>query len=263
MPKIFFFDIDHTLLDHAANQIPPSALEAIASLKADGHTIAIATGRGYGHALEYIEQVQPAYAITQNGARIQRGDEEVLCRPLERDGLQALFALMASRGFAYGATDGHHIHVSARTPEVLTPMGTVNLQAFPADIDNAPPFVVSQGWLFFHESLDATLLPELLGTFPQFDYVRWHTTALDVLPKGVHKMSGCEWVLADAGIGVEHAYAFGDGLNDLEMLQGVGTGIAMGNSHPQLLAVADRVTDAVHQDGVAKMVALLRQEFAV
>ncbi len=114
MPKIFFFDIDNTLLDHRSSRIPPSALEAIATLKADGHTIAIATGRGYGHALEYIEQVQPAYAITQNGARIQRGDHEVQCHPLEGDGLQALFGLMASRGFAYGATDGHNIHVSAR-----------------------------------------------------------------------------------------------------------------------------------------------------
>ncbi|APW37898.1 hypothetical protein RD110_12415 [Rhodoferax koreense] len=263
MPKIFFFDIDNTLLDHRSSRIPPSALEAIASLKADGHTIAIATGRGYGHALEYIEQVQPAYAITQNGARIQRGDQEVQCHPLERDGLQALFGLMASRGFAYGATDGHNIHVSARTPDVLTPMGTVDLKAFPADIDDVPPFVVSQGWLFFHESLDDSLLPELLRTFPQFDYVRWHATAVDVLPKGIHKMSGCAWVLADAGIDAAHAYAFGDGLNDLEMLQGVGTGIAMGNSHPELLAVADRVTDAVHQDGVAKMVAQLRRELAI
>jgi Cof subfamily protein (haloacid dehalogenase superfamily) len=262
MPKIFFFDIDHTLLDHRANQIPPSALEAIASLKADGHTIAIATGRGYGHALEYIEQVQPAYAITQNGARIQRGDQEVQYHPLEGEGLQKLFGLMASRGFAYGATDGFHVHVSALTPDVLTPMGTVDLKSFPADIDHVRNMNVSQGWLFFPESLDDTLLPELLATFPQFDYVRWHATAVDVLPRGIHKMSGCAWVLADAGIDAAEAYAFGDGLNDVEMLQGVGTGIAMGNAHPQLLAVADRVTDAVHQDGVAKMVAQLQREFA-
>jgi hydroxymethylpyrimidine pyrophosphatase-like HAD family hydrolase len=142
-------------------------------------------------------------------------------------------------------------------------MGSVDLKAFPADLKTAQPFVIFQGWLFFDEALDDSLLPELLLTFPQFDYVRWHATALDVLPKGIHKMRGCEWVLADAGIDAAHAFAFGDGLNDLEMLQGVGTGIAMGNSHPELIKVADRVADAVHQDGVAKMVAQLQREFAI
>jgi hypothetical protein len=263
MPKIFFFDIDHTLLDHRTNRIPPSALAAIASLKADGHTIAIATGRGYEHALEYIEQVQPAYAITQNGARILRGETVVQHHPLSSAGLMALFRLMASRGHAYGATDGKTPHVSALVKEALEPMGTVDLQAFPADLKDVQPFPIFQGWLFFHEDLDATLLPELRETFPEFDYVRWHTTALDVLPRGIHKMTGCDWVLADAGIDVAHAYAFGDGLNDLEMLQGVGTGIAMGNSHPRLLEVADRVAGAVHEDGLARMVAELQREFAV
>ena len=262
MQKIFFFDIDNTLLDHASNRIPPSALEAIASLKADGHTIAIATGRGYGHALEYIDQVQPSYVIAQNGARILRGQVEVQHHALEREGLQELFELMATRGYAYGATDGTNAHVSAMTDDVLTPMGTVDLKAFPADLRHEQNFVIFQGWLFFDESLDDTLLPELLARFPQFDYVRWHATALDVLPKGIHKMHGCEWVLADAGIAAEQAYAFGDGLNDLEMLQGVGTGIAMGNAHPELIKVADRVADAVHQDGLAKMIAQLQREFA-
>ena len=45
-------------------------------------------------------------------------------------------------------------------------------------------------------------------------------------------------------------------------LQGVGTGIAMGNAHPRLKEVADRVAEAIHHDGLAKMVAQLQMEFA-
>ncbi|MNP76851.1 putative bifunctional phosphatase/peptidyl-prolyl cis-trans isomerase [compost metagenome] len=44
--------------------------------------------------------------------------------------------------------------------------------------------------------------------------------------------------------------AFGDGLNDKEMLQEVGLGIAMGNSHPDLLPYADYVTSAVDEGGI-------------
>jgi Cof subfamily protein (haloacid dehalogenase superfamily) len=260
MKKAFFFDIDNTLLDHQTKQIPPSALQAIDALKADGHMVVIATGRAYGHALEFIDLIQPAYAITQNGARIMRGDKEVDKHPLPGASLAKLFQLLESKGFYYGATDGYAAHVSAMVDEVLLPMESVDLSS-QADLQAAQPFEIFQGWMFFHEQHDATLMPELVSAFPEFDYIRWHTTALDVLPKSVNKMTGCAWVLADAGMDAAHAYAFGDGLNDIEMLQGVGTGIAMGNAHPRLKAVADRVAEAIHHDGLAKMVAQLRQEW--
>ena len=53
MHKIYFFDIDNTLLDHATGAIPPSALAAIEGLKQAGHTIVIgrkpaATPREHG-----------------------------------------------------------------------------------------------------------------------------------------------------------------------------------------------------------------------
>ena len=119
-----------------------------------------------------------------------------------------------------------------------------------------------QGWLFFDESLDEELIPELRAMFPQFDYVRWHQTAVDVLPKGVNKLTGCQSVLEDLGMEAEHAYAFGDGLNDMEMLQGLGTGIAMGNAHPRLKEVADRVAESIQHDGLAKMVRQIQSELA-
>ena len=45
--------------------------------------------------------------------------------------------------------------------------------------------------------------------------------------------------------------AFGDAMNDLEMLHLAGIGIAMGNALPQVRESADLVTDPVEQDGIA------------
>jgi hydroxymethylpyrimidine pyrophosphatase-like HAD family hydrolase len=45
--------------------------------------------------------------------------------------------------------------------------------------------------------------------------------------------------------------AFGDMPNDLEMLQWVGHGVAMGNAHPALKDVADEVTATNAEDGLA------------
>jgi hypothetical protein len=59
--------------------------------------------------------------------------------------------------------------------------------------------------------------------------------------------------MAQTGFRADQAIAFGDGLNDMQMLQGVGLGIAMGNAHPELKAIADRVAPALHLDGIARM----------
>ena len=65
MKRIFFFDIDHTLLDHRTFTIPESTLNAIDALRRNGHTIVVATGRSRAQAQPFARQVQPDYLITQ------------------------------------------------------------------------------------------------------------------------------------------------------------------------------------------------------
>ena len=48
--------------------------------------------------------------------------------------------------------------------------------------------------------------------------------------------------------------AFGDGLNDLTMIETAGTGVAMANACPEVLAAADFVTLSNDEDGVAKTI---------
>lgn len=261
MTKIFFFDIDNTLLDHRTNRIPESALHAIHDLKAAGHTVVIATGRSFAHAKDYLDVVQPAYAVMQNGSFILRDQVLLEKTPLAHGALMDLFTEMDRRGHYYGINGEQGGHVSAAVEQVMVPMDSVEIKVN-ADLNFYQDSEVLQGWLFFDESLDEVLMPELRELFPAFDYVRWHQTAVDVLPKGVNKLTGCQRVLADVGMDAKHAYAFGDGLNDMEMLQGLGTGIAMGNAHPNLKAVADRVAEAIHHDGLAKMVKQIQSELA-
>ena len=252
MNRIFFFDIDNTLLDHKTNEIPSSALDAIARLHRGGHKVVIATGRSYGHAQAVVDLVQPSYVITQNGARIFRGSEVVFAFPMPREPLIDLFNWMRGQGHPFGINHSKQSYISDRTPIVLETLRRIEM-----DCQSEDPFYlrddVFQGWLFFDEALDDALFPEILERFPMFDLVRWHRNAVDVLPRDINKWTGCQWVLADAEFDVGQSIAFGDGLNDREMLQGVGLGIAMGNAHPELIALADLVAPALHQDGIAAM----------
>ena len=54
------------------------------------------------------------------------------------------------------------------------------------------------------------------------------------------------------GIKKDNIIAFGDDVNDLEMIKNAGTGVAMGNAEEQLKAIANYITDSNVNDGVAK-----------
>ena len=69
---------------------------------------------------------------------------------------------------------------------------------------------------------------------------------------GITKSYGMQKMLDFLHVDRKDTIAFGDGYNDLEMLQFVENGVAMGNAVDDLKAVADYVTDSVDQDGIYK-----------
>ena len=259
MAKIYFFDIDNTLVDHATHAIPASALAAIHALKKENHTIIVATGRSYGHAKPYVDQLEPSYTITQNGACIVKDDNVVFSAPLPRQSLIDLFDWVKAKGLQFGINRDTIAFVSEEAPGVLASLASVKMGT-KIDTDFFRHNDVYQGWLFFDESLDATLSAEIMARYPEFELLRWHKTGVDVQDRTINKWTGCQWVMKQLGFQKEQAIAFGDGLNDIPMLKGVGLGIAVGNARPELKAIADRVALPIDQDGIAKMLAELAKE---
>ncbi|MGV3465154.1 MAG: HAD family hydrolase, partial [Heyndrickxia sp.] len=72
----------------------------------------------------------------------------------------------------------------------------------------------------------------------------------DVIRNNVNKGTGVKRVLDYLGLPTEKSIAFGDGLNDMEMLCNVGEGFAMGNSHPDLFQYAKHRTTDVMDSGL-------------
>jgi len=96
--------------------------------------------------------------------------------------------------------------------------------------------------------------------FLDFDFVRWHPVSVDVLPKGGLKAQGIKKVVETLGIPRERQYAFGDGLNDMEMLSTVKNSVAMGNAEEIVKTAAKYVTKSVEENGISydlKMLSLL------
>ena len=78
----------------------------------------------------------------------------------------------------------------------------------------------------------------------------WWDKAVDIIPANGGKGMGIAAMLEYYGIEESEALAFGDGNNDIEMLQAVGMGVAMGNASDDLKAVADDICGAVADDGI-------------
>ena len=77
---------------------------------------------------------------------------------------------------------------------------------------------------------------------------------VEVNAKGIHKGNALLQLGEVLGIKMEEIMAFGDGNNDIQMLEAVGVGVAMANSVPEVLAVADMVAPSNDEDGVAQVI---------
>jgi len=73
---------------------------------------------------------------------------------------------------------------------------------------------------------------------------------VDIIPSATGKGTAVEKILGYYGISKDEAIAFGDGENDIEMLEAVGTGIAMDNAVDKVKAAADFVCGSVSDDGI-------------
>lgn len=104
--------------------------------------------------------------------------------------------------------------------------------------------------IFLHCDLEEELSYQ--SKVPELDFRRWSSGArtCDVNLSNSNKAVGISKLLEKLGIAPDEAVAFGDGLNDMEMLSLVGMGVAMGNARDELKAVANMVTLSAEEDGV-------------
>jgi len=70
----------------------------------------------------------------------------------------------------------------------------------------------------------------------------------------VTKASGMEFLAHRLGVARERTVAFGDGENDVELLEWAGNAVAVANAHDRVLAVADLVCPRDSEQGVAQVI---------
>ncbi|MFC9778747.1 Cof-type HAD-IIB family hydrolase [Paenibacillus chitinolyticus] len=244
---IVFFDIDGTLLDET-KQIPASTRKAVRLLQEQGVYTAIATGRVPSMFKDVREELGISSYVSINGQYVLFEGREIYTNPMDPAKLAELVRAADELGHPLAYCGHPEIRVSSSHPHVKESYDNLKLPCPEADPEFYKHSAVFQGHLF----CDAESEKLYAERYPHFQFIRWHEHALDVLPAGSSKAIGIQEMLKAVGIPNENCYAFGDGLNDIQMLTGVGTGIAMGNAAPEAKAAADLVTDSCSEDGILK-----------
>ena len=98
---------------------------------------------------------------------------------------------------------------------------------------------------------------EVSALMPQCRLPRWHPAFTDIVSSANSKASGMEAICRHYGIRQEDTIAFGDGGNDIDMLQWAGIGIAMGNADDTVKQAADMVTTSVDDEGIEHAIDIL------
>ena len=79
---------------------------------------------------------------------------------------------------------------------------------------------------------------------------RWYPAFADVTAKNANKGNGLLDMIAHQGIHIEETMAFGDGGNDISIIEKAGIGIAMGNANQIVKSHADYITSSVDENGI-------------
>jgi Cof subfamily protein (haloacid dehalogenase superfamily) len=253
----FACDLDRTLIAEDAI-VHPRTLSAIAAARGAGIRVVVVTGRMYRSVRRYVRELgldEPV--VCYQGAVVADATGAFLRHvriPVE----------LAREALAAVTVEGHHVncyvddelYVARVTDEARA---YADFQGLPMHevgdlvhwLDRPPTKLVAVGERHVMDDLERRVKARFDGrlyiskSLPEF---------LEFAAPEVTKASGFAAVAELLDLPLERVVAFGDGENDVELLQSVGYAVAVDNAHDRVLAVADFVCPPDREQGVAQVI---------
>lgn len=248
--KLICFDMDMTLLNHHDFMIPESALFALERLKEKGHVTALATGRDMDNEFSsHLKEMARTDAIIHsNGQKVTVGDQVIRQIFMEPELIARLLEFARPRGICIGfniGDKGCYVHKEKVIEREKQVFGSCDREFIdPSNLLKEPLCALAM----FGTPEDAAQIEK---AFPMLKLPLFAAKeGADVIYREASKAEGIKALMKHYGLEREDVIAFGDSMNDIEMIQFAGTGVAMGNAIPALKEVADFVTKPIWEDGV-------------
>ncbi|WP_313237524.1 Cof-type HAD-IIB family hydrolase [Sporosarcina ureae] len=246
--KIVFFDLDGTLMNHDKT-ILDSTKQSLAALRDKGIYTVICTGRAPLMFKWLLEELSFDSYISMNGQHVVLDGEIIYSNPMKPEVIQQLtdYAHKQGHGLTYSTFESFVTNVKEHP---LVQEGTARLKI---------PYPPVDPEVYSHSDVNQVQIystpketEKYMELFKDYTFIRWDENSVDMLPEGASKAIGIQKMLEHMNIPIENSYAFGDGANDMQMIETVGIGVAMENAIPELKEVADFITASCSDDGIMK-----------
>lgn len=255
MEKLFFFDIDGTLIEcnKGIYRIPDEVRRGMDQLKKQGNDVFLATGRCKCFIVDGVMDYPFSGYVTCNGAYVEYKGKDIYKKVVPVEAIEKTHQLCVGRNLAYYFEGNEHIYVlNKKNPKHLEfkekwgMKDKVIIDHY--DVHDIETYI---GMIVLNSEDDKEAMYQALS--PYF-HIQQHQEGLsfDLTLKNESKAKGIQELVQGLGKSMNETVAFGDGRNDIEMLSAVHLGIAMGNAAAETKAVADYITDNVECNGIMK-----------
>lgn len=250
MIRAIFFDIDGTLLSYHTHSVLPSTVEAFSQLHKKGIRTFISSGRP--RVLIPPMPVTFDGLITVNGGLCIADNKILLRNPITRDDCHRWLEYVEQQNMVTMCFTEEEMFINRIDDDVLRLHDQLGFEMPPVK-DFSDDFIneaIDKDIYQFIAMQPADNDAQALAVLSNCRMPRWHPAFTDIIPLGSSKAVGIERIIEHYGIGREETMAFGDGANDIEMLEYVGIGVAMGNAAPVVKQHAAHITDDADSDGI-------------
>lgn len=244
--KIAFFDIDGTLIDINKKVISEKILETLSRLKQKGILICLATGRA-PLTLPRFPEINFDVFLTFNGSYCFNSEKVIFSNPIPVQDVKQLIKNAANIGRPVSIATKDRIAANGADQDLVDYFEYAGLKVEVSE--DFEELLKEEIYQVMTGCRKSEYVPMMKG-IRQAKITAWWDRAVDIIPADGGKGKAIEKVLAHYHLDKAEAIGFGDGNNDIEMLQSVGTGVAMENGSEQLKAVADDVCGHAAEDGV-------------
>ena len=263
--RLIAFDLDGTLLN-SEKAVSPRTKAALERAAAKCALLVPATGRLHRDLPADVAALPSLrYMIAINGAEVyDRKEDRLLYQAeLKREDALELMKYMDTLPAIYGWYQGGRGFILARYYERMeefahAPWLFDSMKRAYTPTENPEKTLLEepsgpQKLQLYFRDMEArkTALKEIPRLFPQCVVSSSLPINIEVNAANATKGAALAFLAEHLGIKPEETLAFGDGTNDISMLRQAGTGVAMGNAAPEVLAAADQTTGTNDEDGIA------------
>ena len=264
--KLIFLDIDGTLTSPGSNVPPESALKAIEAAREAGHKVFLCTGRNYDMLSPLLRYNCFDGAVASSGGYVFYGDEVLYDCPMTEEQKDTALRLFKENGVfrTVEAVDGSFCDEGLSDFLNESSGGNSELvrwrKALESDLGIRPMAEYDGRPIYkvvFMCKEASQLAPAIEALEKDFFFLVQDMAAANCLNgelvnRKFDKGLGIRRVCEALGYDIADTVGFGDSMNDLEMIETVGTSVCMANGSPNLKKKSQIVCPAVEEDGMAK-----------